>query len=616
MAREELKVDSMLVRLSIEAACASSESVERWRMQRRTLERLPSPIAEALFHRLLHQRLIYPSLLEIFKSSLENIDLSGEQSVDAEWIAYIGAFSYLHSLNLADCHRVTTSSLWPITGLTSLKEIDLSRCTKFTDAGINHLLSIPQLEKLHISGTGVTVDGIKLLSSLENLKSLDLGGLPVSDSILTSLQGLIKLEYLDLWGSFISNKGISILGKFPKLNHLSLAWTSITMFPNLKHLKYLDMSNCTINSILEENGAKSSLAKLILHGSSLKIATEVFSSLESSSLKFLDVSRTPLNHFDFLHPMSALEHLDLSYSMLLDESLEDITKVGGNLRHLNLNNTKISSTGVATLVGQVPKLESISLSHTLIDDFAIVYISMMTQLQAVDLSDTSIRGFFHQIENDEDAVLSLAELKNLNQLKKLDLSKTLITDSELSPLSSLQVLDNLSLRSANLTDNCLTQLESIRNLVDLSIRDALLTDNALSSFNPPPKLRSLDLRGCWLLTDNAVKQYYQKHHHHHIQVDHELFHFPSIVGPSLNLHGSSSKIASHNSATKKKGPKDSGSPSPFKKDLIDQRVKYSMEQLLSLEHANSAHFNISSIIPEPLIGSLLCTNISEDIHHT
>lgn len=73
-------------------------------------------------------------------------------------------------------------------GLTSLKEIDLSRCPKFNNAGVNHLLSIPNLEKLHISETRVTDDGFKLLSSLENLMSLDLGGLPVSDSAMNSLQ--------------------------------------------------------------------------------------------------------------------------------------------------------------------------------------------------------------------------------------------------------------------------------------------------------------------------------------------------------------------------------------------------------------------------------------------
>ena len=52
---------------------------------------------------------------------MEKIDLGGENSVDAEWMAYLGAFRYLRSLNVADCHKVTSSALWPITGIVNKK---------------------------------------------------------------------------------------------------------------------------------------------------------------------------------------------------------------------------------------------------------------------------------------------------------------------------------------------------------------------------------------------------------------------------------------------------------------------------------------------------------------
>ena len=70
----------------------------------------------------------------------------------------------------------------------NLKELDLSRCSKITDAGIRHLSSIPSLERLCISETGVTAEGIMFLFSLTNLRVLDLGGLPVTDMALSSLQ--------------------------------------------------------------------------------------------------------------------------------------------------------------------------------------------------------------------------------------------------------------------------------------------------------------------------------------------------------------------------------------------------------------------------------------------
>lgn len=56
----------------------------------------------------------------VFKFSVEKIDLRGESSVDAEWMAYIGGFCCLCSLNIADCQRITNSALWPIIGMHSL----------------------------------------------------------------------------------------------------------------------------------------------------------------------------------------------------------------------------------------------------------------------------------------------------------------------------------------------------------------------------------------------------------------------------------------------------------------------------------------------------------------
>lgn len=73
-------------------------------------------------------------------------------------------------------------------GMTSLRELDLSRCAKVTDAGIKHLLSISTLEVLRISETGLTANGVTLISALRNLSVLDLGGLPVTDAALSSLQ--------------------------------------------------------------------------------------------------------------------------------------------------------------------------------------------------------------------------------------------------------------------------------------------------------------------------------------------------------------------------------------------------------------------------------------------
>ena len=60
----EMETASPLVRLCLEEACKSRDAVGRWRLQRRSLERLPSHLADALLRELLLRRLLFPSLLE------------------------------------------------------------------------------------------------------------------------------------------------------------------------------------------------------------------------------------------------------------------------------------------------------------------------------------------------------------------------------------------------------------------------------------------------------------------------------------------------------------------------------------------------------------------------
>ena len=84
------------------------------------------------------------------------------------------------------CNRI---SLFLIAlGMNTLKELDLSRCPKISDAGLGHIVTIQSLEKLRLSGTKLTDNGVMLISSLTNLSLLDLGGIRITDKTLRSLQ--------------------------------------------------------------------------------------------------------------------------------------------------------------------------------------------------------------------------------------------------------------------------------------------------------------------------------------------------------------------------------------------------------------------------------------------
>ncbi|KAG8375102.1 hypothetical protein BUALT_Bualt10G0065400 [Buddleja alternifolia] len=527
-------MESELVRMCIEAATESAAAVEKWRRQRRTLERMPSHLAEALLRHLLRRRLLFPSLLEVFKYSVEEIDLRGESCVDAEWMAYLGAFRYLRSMILADCHRLNNSALWSITGMTNLKEVDLNRCSKITDAGIRHLLSVPALERLCISQTSVTAHGVAVLASLTNLLMLDLGGLPVTDSALNSLQVescvymlSLSLSLCRCHVSFEQSGAVNLV----LFLQLSLSFYGLISLPGTNYFS-LSMvsfiSNCFCFFSLNL-----AWTNVILSGATIANVSEAFQYVETSRIHFMDLSNSSLQSFSLLRSMNALNHLNLSDTLLDDNSVEHITYIGANLRYLNLSNTKISSEGVRALAGHVSNLETILLSGTPIDDKAVSYISMMPALKVINLSNTNVKGLMHQADNAPDEVSSFAALQNLSHLERLQLEDIHIKETALCPLTNLGTLTYLSLKSVSLTDASLYNVSSAPKLIYLGVRDAVLTYAGLNTFVPPPTLGVLDLQGCWLLTKDDIARFCHKHPQ--IEVRHELV----VPLDKRNIHFSS-----------------------------------------------------------------------------
>uniref|UniRef100_A0A8R7TYJ8 F-box/LRR-repeat protein 14 n=2 Tax=Triticum urartu TaxID=4572 RepID=A0A8R7TYJ8_TRIUA len=567
-----------LVDRCIDAAARCRASVEAWRRQRRSLERLPGQVADALLSRLAARRLLFPSLLEVFQHSVQEVDFSGNIAVDAEWLAYLGSFRYLGILKLADCKKVDHAAIWPLSGMSMLKELDLSRCSRITDAGIKHIVSIDSLEKLHLSETGLTDNGVMLISALKGLNLLDLGGIHMTDKALRSLQVLTQLEHLDIWGSEITDEGASVLKAFTRLRFLNVSWTHVTRLPPLPNMKYLNMSNCTIYSIRGgDSEVHIPLQKFTASAASFGDIDEVFSSIVASSFSFLDMSGCSLSNLYGLQKMKSLEHLDLSLSRVTDDAIEYVANIGMKLRYLSLKNTGITSQAPCILAGTVPNLASLSLAYTKVDDSALVYISMMPSLRVIDLSHTSIKGFTRAEANSE-KVLSLPLLEHLIYLESLNLEDTPLSDEVIPSIASFRALKYLYLKSDFLSDPALHALSSASNLIHLGFCGSILSNSGLLQFVPPAQLHVLDLSGCWVLTGYAISSF--RSHHPVIEVRHELIQElqPSHIGTSQvhkSRHLPRAKTKVVNSSA------DSSRHSGI--FFVDQRIKYSREKMLEIQ---------------------------------
>ncbi|KAL6619563.1 hypothetical protein ACP70R_034702 [Stipagrostis hirtigluma subsp. patula] len=576
--------EKSLVDRCIDAAARGAVTVEAWRRQRRSLERLPAQLADALLRRLAARRLLFPSLLEVFQRSVEEVDLSGYVPVDAEWLAYLGSFRYLRVLKLADCKNINNSAVWALSGMTTLKELDLSRCSKISDAGIKHLVTIESLEKLQLSETGLTDNGVMAISSLTNLYFLDLGGVHMTDKALQSLQVLTRLEHLDIWGSETTDKGASVLKALTRLRFLNLSWTHVTNFQVPPTLRCLNMSNCTIRSICGgDPEVPIALENFIATAASFGNINEVFSSIEASSLSYLDMSGCSFGNLSFMEKMENLGHLDLSFSRINDDAIEHVAKIGTKLKYLSLKNTGITSQALCVLAGTVPNLTSLSLGHTKIDDSALVYISMMPLLRTIDLSHTSLKGFT-QTEGTAEKLLSLSAFEHLKYLESLNLEDTPLSAEVTTPLASFRALKYLYLKSDFLSDPALHTLSSASNLIHLGFCGNILSSSGLLQFEPPPTLCMLDLSGCWILTGDAISTFCGRHPM--IEVKHEFMQNlkASRVGAS-QLH----KPRQSQQGKAKVANCLAGSSRLPDICFVDERIKYSKEEMMELQCLAKSH---------------------------
>jgi hypothetical protein len=100
--------------------------------------------------------------------------------------------------------RVTDANLECLRGLTQLEELYLEGA-KITDAGLKHLQGLTHLQVLDLSGTEVGDAGMELLKGLSQLEVLDLSDTKVTDAGLQHLKELTQLRELDLWRTEVTD---------------------------------------------------------------------------------------------------------------------------------------------------------------------------------------------------------------------------------------------------------------------------------------------------------------------------------------------------------------------------------------------------------------------------
>ena len=123
--------------------------------------------------------------------------------------------------------KLTNEQLKYLGGVICLKKLNL-RDTQITDAGLEHLRSLPALQILDLSETAITDEGLKIVAAYPRLTNLALQRTRVSDAGVLHLQPLRNLACLDLGNTSITDESLKTVRKFKMLYFLNLAGTQTT----------------------------------------------------------------------------------------------------------------------------------------------------------------------------------------------------------------------------------------------------------------------------------------------------------------------------------------------------------------------------------------------------
>ena len=253
---------------------------------------------------------------------VKSVYLGGYIVTDAT-LEQLKGLSQLQSLNLANAN-VTDAGLDRLERATELQSLDLT-FTKVTDAGLVHLKGLTKLQSLNLHGIGVTDAGLIHLEGLTHLRLLSLYGTKVTDAGLEHLKGFTQLQSLDLGATAVTGAGMEHLNGLPQLQSLELIWTGMTD-AGLEHLKGL-------------------------------------TKLQSLNLWGCNVTDAGLEH---VAGLPQLQSLNLGRSKVTDAGLIRLKGLA-KLRSLNLAETKVTDAGLEHLKG-LTNLQSLGLWATKVTD--------------------------------------------------------------------------------------------------------------------------------------------------------------------------------------------------------------------------------------------------------
>lgn len=159
-------------------------------------------------------------------------------------------------------------------------------------------------------------------------------------------------------------------------------------------------------------------------------------------------------------------------------------------------------------VGQLERLETLSVVGVAVSDAGLAHLSGLTDLKSLMLRNCpgwSDAGLVHLepmvglkslfLDHGKVTDAGLAHLRGMSNLETLGLDRADITDAGLAHLESMSRLGHLNLRGTHVGDAGLARLKRLKNLHSLNVQQTDVSDAGLATLSDFPALSGLWLGG-------------------------------------------------------------------------------------------------------------------------
>lgn len=345
-------------------------------------------------------------LAKLLTPSLKSLDLTGSKTDGCTPLAALSECEQLQSLLLRDS-RVFSSWAGCQVSLPQLTTLNLSGL-QLTQADLEWIWSSLLLEKLDLSRNTLEIKSCKQLSGFGVLRDLKLEGLNLK-SIPTTVNAT-TLEHLSLRQNLLADADLSALQCYRALKTLDLSFCRLELLPPL-----------------QEFGRLTELS--------------------------LDASYFSPSDFRELGSLTALRLLSLGSCGVDGETLKSLAALT-NLFSLTLYDNDLDCDSVQCLAG-FEHLDDLDLSGNVrLSGAALGHLPI--SIKNLNLASTGLQ--------DKD----LSGLLRLTQLDFLDVSDTSITDQCLAALCAHPTLRQLKLDGTKITENAKSILRKSRSLQSVS----------------------------------------------------------------------------------------------------------------------------------------------------